>query len=395
MAKHPPCPPLHRPNRAARPAASAPACYRNRAAVTNGVIAGAAGYIPRQLSRKTGSHLPQTTPRLLPGGGSAASHRPAPRRPHRWRKRHRGNAWRHCTTAALNSVGKRRRAYFQEGSPPVHPPSTPPPRPSLRPPPTGGGNATGKLRNGRKKGPHRPFRPQKCRQKPPCTLPGGAASLPWVFGPPPAAPQMAGTAGGEMLGGMAQRLQGGKTMNRFFFASICIGLLLLVLLAVYRLCERRPSVSRWNVLFDVLGTQLVGVSIALLLYALLHPESAGLGLFSFGFSPSPRSPLHGVAAAWRPGPLEFITWAWLAGAVPCILLVHRRRRARAVARAAREPSRKRAYTGGAGARQPRDGMGRARHCSHGGIPAGRGAGHAQPAGASQRGRRPVHAAARP
>ena len=201
--------------------------------------------------------------------------------------------------------------------------------------------------------------------------------------------------GGEMLGGMAQRLQGGKTMNRFFFASICIGLLLLVLLAVYRLCERRPSVSRWNALFDVLATQLVGVSIALLLYALLHPESAGLGLFSFGFSPSPRSPLHGVAAAWRPGPLEFITWAWLAGAVPCILLVHRRRRARAVALAAREPSRKRAYTGGAGARQPRDGMGRARHCSHGGIPAGRGAGHAQPAGASQRGRRPVHAAARP
>ena len=135
MAKHPPCPPLHRPNRAARPAASAPACYRNRAAVTNGVIAGAAGYIPRQLSRKTGSHLPQTTPRLLPGGGSAASHRPAPRRPHRWRKRHRGNAWRHRTTAAPNSVGKRRRAYFQEGSPPAHPPSTPPPRPSLRPPP--------------------------------------------------------------------------------------------------------------------------------------------------------------------------------------------------------------------------------------------------------------------
>ena len=240
MAKHPPCPPLHRPNRAARPAASAPACYRNRAAVTNGVIAGAAGYIPRQLSRKTGSHLPQTTPRLLPGGGSAASHRPAPRRPHRWRKRHRGNAWRHRTTAAPNSVGKRRRAYFQEGSPPAHPPSTPPPRPSLRPPPHRWrechGEAAQRLQEspssvlnsaGKKaracfqeglppappphrwsgtpreaaqrpqEGTHRPFRPQKCRQKPPCTLPGRAASLPWAFGPPPAAPQMAGTAGGR------------------------------------------------------------------------------------------------------------------------------------------------------------------------------------------------------
>ena len=96
-------------------------------------------------------------------------------------------------------------------------------------------------------------------------------------------------------------------MNTFFSASLGVSVCALALLLVYRLCERRLDSSQWSLLFFTLGSSLLCLLGQVFAPVLLGSTRGAWGLLPAGFSPSLRSPLREVAAAWRPGPLEIMT----------------------------------------------------------------------------------------
>lgn len=108
-------------------------------------------------------------------------------------------------------------------------------------------------------------------------------------------------------------------MNTFFSASLGVSVCALALLLVYRLCERRLDSSQWSLLFFTLSSAFLYLLGQVFAPVLLGSARGAWGLLPAGFSPSLRSPLREVAAAWRPGPLEIMTWVWLAGLVLCLL----------------------------------------------------------------------------
>ena len=108
-------------------------------------------------------------------------------------------------------------------------------------------------------------------------------------------------------------------MNTFFSASLGVSVCALALLLVYRLCERRLDSSQWSLLFFTLSSAFLYLLGRVFAPVLLGLARGAWGLLPAGFSPSLRSPLREVAAAWRPGPLEIMTWVWLAGLVLCLL----------------------------------------------------------------------------
>ena len=108
-------------------------------------------------------------------------------------------------------------------------------------------------------------------------------------------------------------------MNTFFSASLGVSVCALALLLVYRLCERRLDSSQWSLLFFTLSSAFLYLLGRVFAPVLLGLVRGAWGLLPAGFSPSLRSPLREVAAAWRPGPLEIMTWVWLAGLVLCLL----------------------------------------------------------------------------
>ena len=108
-------------------------------------------------------------------------------------------------------------------------------------------------------------------------------------------------------------------MNTFFSASLGVSVCALALLLVYRLCERRLDSSQWSLLFFTLSSAFLYLLGQVFAPVLLGSARGAWGLLPAGFSPSLRSPLREVAAAWRPGPLEIMTWVWLAGFVLCLL----------------------------------------------------------------------------
>ena len=106
-------------------------------------------------------------------------------------------------------------------------------------------------------------------------------------------------------------------MGSFFALSLGMSMAIAVLLFFHRKRDRWLDPSRWSLL---LGALTVGMLISLLYAPGLRGRGTPLyGLLPVGFSPSLRSPLREVAAAWRPGPLEIMTWVWLAGFVLCLL----------------------------------------------------------------------------
>lgn len=106
-------------------------------------------------------------------------------------------------------------------------------------------------------------------------------------------------------------------MGSFFALSLGMSIAIAVLLFLHRKCDRCLDSSRWSLL---LGALTAGMLISLLYAPGLRGRGTPLsGLLPVGFSPSLRSPLREVAAAWRPGPLEIMTWVWLAGFVLCLL----------------------------------------------------------------------------
>ena len=106
-------------------------------------------------------------------------------------------------------------------------------------------------------------------------------------------------------------------MGSFFALSLGMSIAIAVLLFLHRKCDRWLDSSRWSLL---LGALTAGMLISLLHAPGLRGRGTPLnGLLPVGFSPSLRSPLREVAAAWRPGPLEIMTWVWLAGFVLCLL----------------------------------------------------------------------------
>ena len=106
-------------------------------------------------------------------------------------------------------------------------------------------------------------------------------------------------------------------MGSFFALSLGMSIAIAVLLFFHRKCDRWLDSSRWSLL---LGALTAGMLISLLYAPGLRGRGTPLdGLLPVGFSPSLRSPLREVAAAWRPGPLEIMTWVWLAGFVFCLL----------------------------------------------------------------------------
>ena len=106
-------------------------------------------------------------------------------------------------------------------------------------------------------------------------------------------------------------------MGSFFALSLGMSIAIAVLLFLHRKCDRWLDSSRWSLL---LGALTAGMLISLLYAPGLRGRGTLLnGLLPVGFSPSLRSPLREVAAAWRPGPLEIMTWVWLAGFVLCLL----------------------------------------------------------------------------
>ena len=106
-------------------------------------------------------------------------------------------------------------------------------------------------------------------------------------------------------------------MGSFFALSLGMSIAIAVLLFLHRKCDRWLDSSRWSLL---LGALTAGMLISLLHAPGLRGRGTPLnGLLPAGFSPSLRSPLREVAAAWRPGPLEIMTWVWLAGFVLCLL----------------------------------------------------------------------------
>ena len=106
-------------------------------------------------------------------------------------------------------------------------------------------------------------------------------------------------------------------MGSFFALSLGMSIAIAVLLFFHRKCDRWLDSSRWSLL---LGALTASMLISLLYAPGLRGRGTPLdGLLPVGFSPSLRSPLREVAAAWRPGPLEIMTWVWLAGFVLCLL----------------------------------------------------------------------------
>ena len=88
-------------------------------------------------------------------------------------------------------------------------------------------------------------------------------------------------------------------MGRFFALSLGMSIAIAVLLFLHRKCDRWLDSSRWSLL---LGALTAGMLISLLHAPGLRGRGTPLnGLLPAGFSPSLRSPLREVAAAWRPG----------------------------------------------------------------------------------------------
>ena len=89
-------------------------------------------------------------------------------------------------------------------------------------------------------------------------------------------------------------------MGSFFALSLGMSIAIAVLLFLHRKCDRWLDSSRWSLL---LGALTDGMLISLLYAPGLWGRGTLLnGLLPVGFSPSLRSPLREVAAAWRPGP---------------------------------------------------------------------------------------------
>ena len=109
-------------------------------------------------------------------------------------------------------------------------------------------------------------------------------------------------------------------MNSFLALSLglCLSLGLTWLFA--RKCARWLDDSWWSREFGI----QVWLTVIWSVFGVILPMRNGFanfshGLIPVGLSPSPRPRLRELAAAWRPGPLEIMTWVWLAGFVLCFL----------------------------------------------------------------------------